>query len=255
MLRTIFIFTQPRKAPVHPSARVYRTDRQLHHPGGKIPYATAWVNPRGLSRFAFSEGFEVTNCDFKIAVSPSVNWKTKSLEKRSGFLLTKFAVTDCDRKPDFADANCDRKPRSEVPIWDFKTAVSWRNFEVTGCDFKPGFEVPTWDCKPGFEDAICDFKIATTFGYHSPNRQPGRMPLADQPAIKLWAAVLTQAIEDLESPVERGGAMEWLKTPGDEIGSFGWVADVLDMDPKRLRERILARDKTRRVRTRWLPAA
>ena len=92
------------------------------------------------------------------------------------------------------------------------------------------------------------------------------MPLADQPEAALWAAVLTQAIEDLENPVERGGAMEWLKTPGDEIGSFGWVAFTLDMDPKRLRERILTRDKARRMKARevsraprrwqrWLPAA
>ncbi|MEO5339611.1 MAG: hypothetical protein H7837_07565 [Magnetococcus sp. MYC-9] len=70
--------------------------------------------------------------------------------------------------------------------------------------------------------------------------------MADQPEVTLWAAVLTRAIEDLDDAAERGGAMEWLKTPGDDIGSFQWVAFVLDMDAKRLRERILARDRARR---------
>jgi hypothetical protein len=79
--------------------------------------------------------------------------------------------------------------------------------------------------------------------------------MADQPEVNLWLAVLMRAIEDLDNPDERGGTMEWFKTPGDEVGSFAWIAFVLDMDPKRLRERILARDKARRATARKVARA
>lgn len=83
-------------------------------------------------------------------------------------------------------------------------------------------------------------------GYHGLLAHQEEDAMANQPEVTLWSSVLMQAVVDLDNPVERGGSMEWFKALGEGVGSFRWVAFMLDMDPKRLRERIMARDKARR---------
>ena len=79
--------------------------------------------------------------------------------------------------------------------------------------------------------------------------------MADQPEINLWMAVIEQAIGDLDDPAERGGALDWLRDPQDAIGTFQWIAFLMDMDPRTLLSRVLARDKARRMVTRRVARA
>ena len=79
--------------------------------------------------------------------------------------------------------------------------------------------------------------------------QPGSR--ASTPETRLWAAVLRQAVDDLEHSDTRLDAKLWLESDDDEPGSFVFVCAVLDTDPARMRKRILQIDKARRGRFRW----
>jgi hypothetical protein len=77
------------------------------------------------------------------------------------------------------------------------------------------------------------------------------------PELKLWAAVLRQAYEDVAFPrllglvpartsrnrevqlqVVRDGAIQWFTSPNTECPSFLWVCLILDLDPDYWREPI-----------------
>ncbi|MBF0463396.1 MAG: hypothetical protein HQL87_18705 [Magnetococcales bacterium] len=79
--------------------------------------------------------------------------------------------------------------------------------------------------------------------------QPGSR--ASTPETRLWAAVLRQAVDDLEHSDTRLDAKLWLESDDDEPGSFVFVATVLDVDPRRLRKRILQIDKANRRQYRY----
>lgn len=61
----------------------------------------------------------------------------------------------------------------------------------------------------------------------------------------LWAAVLEQAIKDLNDITEHPRAIAWFRSPGDDVGSFTWICITLDMDPEKTRRAILQRDHGR----------
>jgi hypothetical protein len=58
----------------------------------------------------------------------------------------------------------------------------------------------------------------------------------------LWAAVLEQAIQDAQCEIASykdkveyifsRNALEWFYSDGREIGSFLWICNILDIDPK-----------------------
>lgn len=66
----------------------------------------------------------------------------------------------------------------------------------------------------------------------------------------LWAAVIAQAVEDLQAPTiagdttaartrdrNRESARAWFKSDrNDGVGSFVWVCDALDYSPEAVRE-------------------
>jgi hypothetical protein len=58
----------------------------------------------------------------------------------------------------------------------------------------------------------------------------------------LWAAVLEQAIKDLDDITEHPRAVAWFRSPGDDVGSFIWICITLDMELSRVRGAILQRD-------------
>ncbi len=49
--------------------------------------------------------------------------------------------------------------------------------------------------------------------------------------VNLWTAVLNRSIADLEIPEERPSALAWFRSNATGIGSFRFVADVLDREP------------------------
>lgn len=48
--------------------------------------------------------------------------------------------------------------------------------------------------------------------------------------VKLWCHVLKQAIDDLFQPKYQDEALRWFNSDNDGIGTFKWVATVLDLD-------------------------
>jgi hypothetical protein len=52
----------------------------------------------------------------------------------------------------------------------------------------------------------------------------------------LWRAVLDQAFKDAEGRVgtyaHRKDAREWFRSNGEDIGSFLWICEVLELDPQ-----------------------
>ncbi|MBF0583884.1 MAG: hypothetical protein HQL80_06555 [Magnetococcales bacterium] len=60
-----------------------------------------------------------------------------------------------------------------------------------------------------------------------------------QPEVNLWIAVLSRAIQDLDVPEESSKALAWIKSSDENPGSFNFVADVLNQEPKVLRHSIM----------------
>ena len=66
--------------------------------------------------------------------------------------------------------------------------------------------------------------------------------------LTLWAAVLGQAVKDLELPLNgnindrriRESAERWFESRRDGVGSCLWVCEQLDLDPAKVRARLKA---------------
>lgn len=63
------------------------------------------------------------------------------------------------------------------------------------------------------------------------------------PEATLWSAVLSRAIFDLDIPEERIGAKTWILSTKSDLGSFHFVADMLDQNPEKLRQKIFQSDR------------
>ena len=61
---------------------------------------------------------------------------------------------------------------------------------------------------------------------------------------RLWAAVVSQAIADLDSryPGDRAAAIRWIYGRRTNSGSFLWVCDHLDLDFRRLQTLCMTRE-------------
>ncbi len=63
--------------------------------------------------------------------------------------------------------------------------------------------------------------------------------MKNQPEINLWIAVLSRAILDLDLPDESVKVLAWLKSQEEGPGSFIFVSDILNQEPRALRQRIV----------------
>lgn len=72
------------------------------------------------------------------------------------------------------------------------------------------------------------------------------MVVKKQSEVDLWVAVLSRAILDLDIPEEYTKAMAWIRSTEESPGSFHFVADAINQEPKTLRYRILRWHKLRR---------
>ncbi|MBF0461947.1 MAG: hypothetical protein HQL87_11165 [Magnetococcales bacterium] len=60
-----------------------------------------------------------------------------------------------------------------------------------------------------------------------------------QAETRLWTAVLSRAILDLDIPEESTKSFAWIRSPEEFPGSFVFVADVLNQEPAQLRRQII----------------
>ena len=57
----------------------------------------------------------------------------------------------------------------------------------------------------------------------------------------LWAAVLYQAISDMDSWAERRPAIDWVFSERKDVGSMRWICDMLDLDYHKLQRLSMTR--------------
>ena len=56
--------------------------------------------------------------------------------------------------------------------------------------------------------------------------------------INLWAAVIRQAITDLDDKEHSDDAREWLLSKESEVGSLMWICKMLKTDINTIRDRV-----------------
>jgi len=64
---------------------------------------------------------------------------------------------------------------------------------------------------------------------------------------RLWAAVLKNAIAEMEHRGERGSAAHWIFSDKHGIGSMRWICDVLDLDHRKLQSLCMSRAGRRKI--------
>jgi len=62
--------------------------------------------------------------------------------------------------------------------------------------------------------------------------------LSNDRYINLWAAVIRQAIKDLNDEEQSADAREWLLSKDCEIGSLMWICKLLGTDINTIRYRV-----------------
>lgn len=70
-----------------------------------------------------------------------------------------------------------------------------------------------------------------------------RIPIANRPYIRLWAAVFQQGISDActaRAKREEGKDLLWFYSEVETVGSFNWLCELFNIRPEKARARILA---------------
>lgn len=70
----------------------------------------------------------------------------------------------------------------------------------------------------------------------------------------LWAAVLYQAINDIDSWSERRPAIDWVFSDREDLGSMRWICDMLDLDYHKLQRLSMTRDGRSKLLKRGAPS-
>ena len=66
-------------------------------------------------------------------------------------------------------------------------------------------------------------------------------PIDDSGCRRLWAAVLYQAVKDIDSNT-KGAASHWMWSRRSDPGSMRWICDMLDLDYNKLTHLCMTRD-------------
>lgn len=89
-----------------------------------------------------------------------------------------------------------------------------------------------------------------------------KLELDDSGCRRLWAAVMWQAIKDVDHCEGRGAAFHWVYSKRTGVGSMRWICDMLDLDYYKLqslcmtragRSKILGRSEDGASRPRYMP--
>lgn len=70
----------------------------------------------------------------------------------------------------------------------------------------------------------------------------------------LWAAVLYQAISDMDSWCERRPAIDWVFAAREDEGSMRWICDMLDLDYYKLQRLSMTREGRSKILKKGVPA-
>jgi hypothetical protein len=73
------------------------------------------------------------------------------------------------------------------------------------------------------------------------------------PEAQLWTHVIIQAIQDSESPAlskapaDKGYAKHWIASSNEEVGSFLWACQLINVDPYFIRSALMKAANRRRI--------
>lgn len=74
-----------------------------------------------------------------------------------------------------------------------------------------------------------------------------RIPIANRPYIRLWAAVFQQGISDActaRAKGEEGRDLLWFYSNANTAGSFNWLCELFSIEPDKARARIMENWRT-----------
>ena len=80
-----------------------------------------------------------------------------------------------------------------------------------------------------------------------PSQADGQLVIDDQPIRALWAAIVYQAIADMNHAGYARKASEWIYSDQQHIGSMRWVCDMIDLDYDRLQMLSMTREGRRQI--------
>lgn len=80
-----------------------------------------------------------------------------------------------------------------------------------------------------------------------PSQNDGQLVIDDQPIRALWAAIVYQAIADLNRVGYARRAKEWIYSAQQGVGSMRWVCDMIDLDYDRLQMLSMTREGRRQI--------
>ena len=71
--------------------------------------------------------------------------------------------------------------------------------------------------------------------------------MTDAPYRRLWAAVVHQAVKDLDGAANAALARRWIYGARRDAGSIFWVCDMLDLDYNKLLTLCMTREGRRKI--------
>jgi len=75
----------------------------------------------------------------------------------------------------------------------------------------------------------------------------GPLVADDQPIRALWAAIVYQAVADMNRTGYARKAKEWIYSEHQGVGSMRWVCDMIDLDFDRLQFLSMSREGRRQI--------
>lgn len=80
-----------------------------------------------------------------------------------------------------------------------------------------------------------------------PSQNDGQLVIDDQPIRALWAAVVYQAIADMNRTGYARLAKAWIYSDRQDVGSLRWICDMIDLDYDRLQTLSMTREGRRKI--------
>ena len=80
-----------------------------------------------------------------------------------------------------------------------------------------------------------------------PSQNDSQLVADDQPIRALWAAIVYQAVADMNRTGYARKAKDWIYSEHQGVGSMRWVCDMIDLDYDRLQMLSMTREGRRQI--------
>ena len=80
-----------------------------------------------------------------------------------------------------------------------------------------------------------------------PSQNDSQLVADDQPIRALWAAIVYQAVADMNRTGYARKAKDWIYSEHQGVGSMLWICDMIDLDYDRLQMLSMTREGRRQI--------